>query len=135
MVSKERARTSKVAREMGDQYQKALAEATDLYEKALEFRKMGGIGADGARAICDLVNQKYLTKFEKKLSKTTLIRYQSKGISVPSKRGPPAKISDNLIECLSLHAAMMQVSGRGEVKPRDFLGVIGAAVKIQSTAI
>ena len=128
MVSKERADRAKNQREAEVEYAKALAEGTTKYAETLKNRARGMIG-EGARYICDFVNTKYLTEFDRKLTKTTLIRYTEKGQSTPYKRGPPPKVSNTLLDCLTIHSSMMQVSGRGEAKPRDFLAVIDAAIK------
>ena len=128
MISKERAQSSEDSMEETAAYSKALNGALCKYKTSLDQRSKGLI-YDGARTICVAANYQFLNNFKKKLNKTTLIRYFNNGMTVPVRKGPPSKISENLLRCMSLHISMMQVYGRGEAKPRDVRGTLASAIK------
>ena len=79
--------------------------------------------------ICSLVNSKYLSNFDKIISRTFLCRDDRIGTSGAKQRGPEPKISKTLLKAINLHTSMMQVSGTGEAKPRQLRGIINAAIK------
>ena len=94
------------------EYNKALVEATARY-KNKNRSKVG----DSIRKICADVNEKYLQNFTKKLTRTSLTRYDRKGDVSLVKRGPPPKVSETFLQTMALHVSMKQVSGLGEAKP------------------
>ena len=114
-----------------EQYNKAMAEAVSLV-KELEIAKLSGqkvVGCKTYQAICNLVNGKYLTSFSRSITRTSLNRYYTDGVTSAKSRGPRPKISDTLVKAVSLHASMMQVSGTGEAKPRQLKGLINATTR------
>ena len=79
--------------------------------------------------ICSLVNSKYLSNFDKRISRTSLCRYYRIGTSEAKPRGPKPKMSKTILKAINLHTSMMQVSGTGEANPRQLKGIINAVIK------
>ena len=79
--------------------------------------------------ICSLVNSKYLSNFDKIISRTSLPPYYRIGTSEVKPRVPKPKISKTLLKAINIHTSMMQVYGNGEAKPRQLKGIINSAIK------
>ena len=77
------------------------------------------IGCQSQDKIFSLVNSKYLSNFDKIISRTFLCRDDRIGTSEAKQRGPEPKVSKTLLKAISLHTYIMQVSGTGEANPRQ----------------
>ena len=79
--------------------------------------------------ICSLVNSKYLSNFNKRISRISLRGYYIIGTSEAKPRGPKPKIGKTLPKEINIHTSMMQVSGTSESNPRQMKGIINTAIK------
>ena len=113
-------------------YKLAFKAGTDILHR--RYEKENDIISELFGSVQSLVlhlNDKYDLNGKRKLSVSTLyrsIRQGKVGQSSPSKRGPPPKIPDILLDVVASHSEVSQVGNGGELRGRDIKRIMGAAV-------
>ena len=113
-------------------FKMAFKAGTDLLHRRIEATTSDTVSEFGSvDSLVVHLNEKYcLLNGKRKLSKSTLYRALRQGRvgRSPSKRGPPPKIPDILLDVVASHSEVSQVGDAGELRGRDFKRMIGAAV-------
>ena len=78
--------------------------------------------------VCDMVNSK-LQDGDKKVTKTTLLRYVKLGLDSIQHRGVRPRVPPALLNAVRLHIKMQQLSRSKQATPMDIKGAMMASVK------
>ena len=89
-------------------YSTAIKEGLKLCEAAKKNRKEGVIH-DGIRVIVKKINNKFLHNFDRKITRTTLLRYHERNVTEPLTKVPKTKIPEALYSALDYHTSMLRV--------------------------